>query len=234
MHSPKLYNIVFLLFTSLASASNIRSNVTRICGSEPSTSLLEQAAEFSTVDFSDEELLGRTIGSTHRKPQVIETYFHVLVANKTLEGGWVPKTLLKKQLKVIQDNFRTTYSLYSNWTSTGPDLATRKKLRTGSRRALNVYIVSTFTDEYQTGWLSLFHTFEGWNCTGPGDFVDDTPAQAFSIGSCYAPIVWDTCPDEPGLDAVHNYMDYTEDSCKTEFTKGQVKRMWGMWKKYRA
>jgi len=83
-------------------------------------------------------------------------------------------------------------------------------------------------------WLGLFHTFEGWNCIGPGDFVDDTPAQALPIGSCYAPIVWDTCPDQPGLDAVHNYMDYTEDSCKTEFTTGQIKRMWGMWKQYRA
>ncbi|KAG4425990.1 hypothetical protein IFR04_000934 [Cadophora malorum] len=221
MSLPNLFITLFSLLTSLAYASHPRSNITRTCGSASSPHLLQHAAEFAVLDLSDEEILSGTISPRSQKRHVIETYFHVLAANKTLEGGWVPKELLKKQLEVIQDNFKpskfafklkgTTYSIYSNWTATGPDLKTRKKLRKGTRQTLNVYIVSQFEEYLQTGWLGLFHTFEGWNCIGPGDFVDDTPAQALPVGSCYAPIVWDTCPDQPGLDAVHNYMDYTEE-----------------------
>ncbi|KAK7720508.1 hypothetical protein SLS63_009726 [Diaporthe eres] len=71
-------------------------------------------------------------------------------------------------------------------------------------------------------WLGLFHTFEGNSCTGEGDLVADTPQQAEATAGC--PASSDTCPDSPGLDAVHNYMDYTVDSCKTEFTPGQIAR----------
>ncbi|KAL1881273.1 hypothetical protein Daus18300_001125 [Diaporthe australafricana] len=71
-------------------------------------------------------------------------------------------------------------------------------------------------------WLGLFHTFEGTSCTGEGDFVEDTPQQQALTSGC--PASSDTCPDVPGLDAIHNYMDYTIDSCRTEFTPGQIAR----------
>lgn len=86
-------------------------------------------------------------------------------------------------------------------------------------------------DEYNLGlttihevghWLGLFHTFEGNSCTGEGDLVADTPQQSAATAGC--PASSDTCPDSPGLDAIHNYMDYTVDSCKTEFTPGQIAR----------
>ena len=38
------------------------------------------------------------------------------------------------------------------------------------------------------------------------------------------PLGKDTCP-EPGLDPVENYMDYSDDACYTEFSKGQAERM---------
>ncbi|KAI3390295.1 hypothetical protein diail_10434 [Diaporthe ilicicola] len=71
-------------------------------------------------------------------------------------------------------------------------------------------------------WLGLFHTFQGDSCTGEGDLVADTPQQAESTSGC--PASSDTCPDSPGLDPIHNYMDYATDVCKTEFTPGQIAR----------
>ncbi len=79
-------------------------------------------------------------------------------------------------------------------------------------------------------WLNLEHTF--WHgCNGEGDFVDDTPYMSVPTNGC--PAGKDTCP-QPGLDPIHNYMDYSYDTCYTEFTPGQAARMQDAWATWRA
>lgn len=88
--------------------------------------------------------------------------------------------------------------------------------------------------------------------------MDDTPLEAVpaaswdALGGC--PEGRDSCPDAPGLDPIRkflargclgggmrsadvradNYMDYTSDECRTEFTAGQVAYAHGEMEEYRG
>jgi Pregnancy-associated plasma protein-A len=98
---------------------------------------------------------------------------------------------------------------------------------------------STFAGRYDLGhtathevghWINLHHVFNG-GCNTWGDYVDDTPPQRVATRGC--PVGQDSCR-EPGVDSIHNYMDYSYDACYNQFTKGQVARMQDAWLFYRA
>lgn len=79
-------------------------------------------------------------------------------------------------------------------------------------------------------WLMLEHTFKS-GCSASNDGVADTPREAIPQFNC--PVGADTCR-QPGLDPIHNFMDYSQDSCMYMFTPGQVERMNDAWIQFRA
>ncbi|KAH7025025.1 metalloprotease 1 [Microdochium trichocladiopsis] len=80
-------------------------------------------------------------------------------------------------------------------------------------------------------WFGLMHPFEGASCTGRNDYVKDTPIQSTPSFGC--PVNKDSCPGKIGVDNIRNFMDYSDDTCYTGFTKGQRKRLRKIWKAFR-
>lgn len=80
-------------------------------------------------------------------------------------------------------------------------------------------------------YLGLYHTFEGGcsaetepGCHSGGDTICDTPSQEEANSGCLEDD--GSGPASCGsTDPIHNYMDYSDDTCMFEFTEEQVRRM---------
>ncbi|MBL7936599.1 MAG: T9SS type A sorting domain-containing protein [Bacteroidia bacterium] len=76
-------------------------------------------------------------------------------------------------------------------------------------------------------WFGLYHTFNGGcgvDTCADGDLVCDTPPAANPNYGC--PTINSCSNDFPNIDdQIQNYMDYSNDNCKSMFSNGQKQRM---------
>lgn len=84
------------------------------------------------------------------------------------------------------------------------------------------------TTSHEIGhWFGLYHTFNngcGTDICTDGDYVCDTPPAANPNYGC--PATNSCSNDSPDVnDQIENYLDYSDDACKSMFTAGQKDRM---------
>lgn len=84
------------------------------------------------------------------------------------------------------------------------------------------------TTSHEIGhWFGLYHTFNsgcGVDTCTDGDLVCDTPPAANPNYGC--PTINSCSNDIPNVnDQIQNYMDYSNDNCKSMFSNGQKQRM---------
>ncbi|KAI5843155.1 metalloprotease 1 precursor [Tricharina praecox] len=171
--------------------------------------------------------------------------FNLLGITRTTNSAWyndqaesAMKAALRKgdygTLNVYFQNLSGGILGYCYFPESSPSAAT---IRTDGCSVLSTTVPGGSASNYNLGrtltheaghWFGLYHTFQG-GCTG-GDSVSDTPAEASAASGC--PTGRDTC-SASGVDPIHNFMDYSYDSCMYEFTPGQATRMNTFYNNYR-
>ena len=99
----------------------------------------------------------------------------------------------------------------------------------GARASLKYGEGDTLTHEVGH-WLMLEHTFA--TAVAPPTTSWPTPRRRRTRSSTARSVP--TPAAAPGLDPIHNFMDYTQDSCMNMFTAGQAERMNDAWLAFRA
>jgi len=82
-------------------------------------------------------------------------------------------------------------------------------------------------------WLGLWHTFQG-GCGAYGDHVGDTPPHAGPNYGKPIPGRLNACDISDEDAPINNYMNYVDDEWMTEFTQGQITRIWAQIDLYRS
>ncbi|KIY62755.1 zincin [Cylindrobasidium torrendii FP15055 ss-10] len=150
----------------------------RTCGSHVSAE-----AKQAALDHFEANRVERPAGLAKLAASV-DVVFHIIYANETLEGGYVPEEQLVDQISVMNAAYtdfdltfvlaNTSYVQNEDWfLHVGPDESSqtemKEALRVGDAATLNVYTVN-FGLESNSGYGLLgYATFPSWYADAPQD-----------------------------------------------------------------
>ncbi|KAF7551409.1 hypothetical protein G7Z17_g5016 [Cylindrodendrum hubeiense] len=203
-----------------------------VAGGYLTDDMLTKQLDVLNTDFAPHSIAFNLLGTDRTVNSGWSTDGNELAMKKALRKGTYSDLNIYIQSKLSDDLYG--YAYFPASVSNGSDnyfldgvIIDAQTVPGGSRANFNLGKTAT----HEVGhWMGLFHTFQG-GCTGTGDLVSDTPAQADASSGC--PTGRDSCPDQDGLDPISNYMDYSDDACYEEFSAGQVTRMHSSWNTYR-
>jgi hypothetical protein len=209
-----------------------------------STGMLPQSMVDASIDVLNDSYAGLTGGAP------TDFQFVLLATDYTDNPTWYDdcdvtsvETQMKTALRQGSEAYLNVYSCgmtgsgLLGW-ATFPDWYAGNPLDDGVV-ILDQSVPGGTADPYNEGdtlthevghWVGLYHTFQG-GCNG-GDEVADTPAERSATFGCPTSMP-DTCKQDPGVDPITNFMDYTDDGCMFEFTAGQDARSASLWDVYR-
>ncbi|KAJ7187922.1 hypothetical protein C8R46DRAFT_1053072 [Mycena filopes] len=230
-----------LLLAAAASLVSVTESTNVACGNHVSPDVLHATRAQYALDRRSDDLLPRAAAPSCTGNATatanFNVHWHVLYANATYEGGNITDDQIGTQMAFLNEEWGKfaplSFTLDLRGFSSFPWDSKNDTVEDGIVIKWNSLPGGTLKSNggslvHEVGhWLGLFHTFQN-GCFGAGDEVDDTPAEDpinANRGLQTCPVSFDSCPDLPGQDPVHNYMTYADDECRTEFTKGQVARL---------
>ncbi|KAH9007107.1 metalloprotease [Lactarius hatsudake] len=183
----------------------------------------------------------------------IPVYMHVISEDTTAAGGNLPDSAIAAQISALNSGYSgsglsfslagTTRTVNSDWFNNVDDTSVeqdqmKSALRVGGASTLNLYsslardflVILPSPSDYSSdpvddGVVFLFSSVPG------GSTTDYNEGKASPASGC--PTGRDTC-STAGVDPIHNFMDYSIDSCMTQFTAGQISRFKSQLSTYRG
>ncbi|CAD6932901.1 unnamed protein product [Tilletia controversa] len=170
--------------------------------------------------------------------RTVPVYWHTITDGSK---GSLSSSQIQSQIDVLNTDFaKAGYSFHlvgsdstlnPDWfhsanISTSQEVAMKASLHRGGANALNIYTVHT---NKAIGWGTLPSDYS--SAPSYDGIVINHAAQATQTEGC--PSFQDSCPGG-GVDSIHNFMDYSDDACVNQFTKGQIMRMHAMSRAYRG
>lgn len=196
----------------------------------PSSGILRHSStRFTDIEFNSDSAAAMFDMYNWDENRYVNIYVVKSILDSDGSGGWQASTIGGYSFLPITIGYQSQGIVaVHNWFGVA-GVNTNWPLDTDSEGEVLVHEVGHY--------LGLYHPWQGKcnggtsvDCATEGDLCCDVAQSQFVVTSC-TPI--NTCASSTG-DAIHNYMSYTGDGCRSEFTPDQTRLMYATLDMYRS